>query len=236
MNKRLLLAASGWVVLVGLSLFLGLRWGGELWALLRDEARLDEALAALGPVGPLAFIGLQVLQIVIFIIPGEVVQIAGGYIYGPWVGLLYSLVGIALGSTAAFFLGRALGRPFVEALARPETVARLDGAIRRSRSLVALFILFLLPGIPKDILCYISGLSAVPFLVFSLVSMLGRLPGLILSLVFGSKLAAREWPVVIAISVATLLLLVLTYLFRGHLQRWHDWLSERLGRGDGGST
>lgn len=233
MSRRLLLAGSGWLALLGLAVFLGLRWGPQLWELLRDQARLDNALSAFGLLGPLVFIGLQVLQIVIFVIPGEMVQIAGGYIYGPWVGLVYSLIGIALGSSGAFFLGRALGRPFVEALARREIVERFDGAIRRSRGLVALFVLFLLPGVPKDILCYIGGLSAIPFLLFFLVSLSGRLPGLILSLVFGSKLASREWPVVIAIAGGTALFLILTYFLRGRLQRWHEWLLKRLGLGGG---
>jgi uncharacterized membrane protein YdjX (TVP38/TMEM64 family) len=231
MSKRLLLAALGWLALLGLVLFLGLRWGSQLWELLHDEARLHEALSAFGLLGPLVFIGLQVFQIVVFAIPGEVVQIAGGYIYGPWLGLLYSLMGIALGSTAAFFLGRVLGRPFVETLIRRETVEKFDGTISHGRGLAALFLLFLLPGVPKDILCYIGGLSTIPFLLFFLVSMIGRLPGLILSLVFGSKLASREWPVVIAVTGATALFLVLAYLFRAPLQRWQDWFLEKLGRG-----
>lgn len=235
MSRRLLLIGCGWLALLGLGLFLGLRWGPQLWELLRDQDRLRDVLSAFGLLGPLAFIGLQILQIVIFVIPGEVVQIAGGYIYGPWVGLVYSLIGIALGSSGAFFLGRALGRPFVEALARREIVERFDGAIRGSRGLVALFLLFLLPGVPKDILCYIGGLSAIPFLLFLLISMVGRLLGLILSLLFGSKLAAREWPVVLGIAGGTALFLILTYLFRARLQRWHDWLLEKLGQGEGGS-
>lgn len=230
MNKRLLLAGLGWLILFGLVLSFALIWGPELWALLRDEERLREAVNSFGLLGPLVFMGLQFLQVVIFVIPGEVVQVAGGYIYGPWLGLIYSLIGIALGSVADFFIARALGRPFVEAFIRKETVERFDGAISRSGGLAALFFLFLLPGTPKDALCYISGLSALSFSLFLLVSLFGRLPALVLSVIFGSKLASREWGIVIAVAVATALLFVLGYLFRDRLRRWPERLLQKLGR------
>ena len=231
MNKRLLLAGLGWLILLGMGLSLGLIWGPELWELLRDEERLKGVISEIGPLGPLIFIGLQFLQVVVFVIPGEVVQVAGGYIYGPWFGLIYSLIGIALGSAAAFFIARALGRPFVEALIRKETVEKLDGMIGHGGGLAALFLLFLLPGLPKDALCYISGLSAIPFLLFFLISTVGRLPALIISVIFGSKLASREWEVVIVIAVAAALLLALGYLFRARLRGWQERLLAKLGRG-----
>jgi len=230
MKRRLLLAGLGWLLLLGVVLLLALRWGPGLWELLRDEAQLREAVSTIGPLGPLLFIGLQFLQVVIFIIPGEVVQVAGGYIYGPWLGSVYSLIGIALGSAAAFFIARALGRPFVEAVIRRETVKKLDGAISRGGGLAVLFLLFLLPGVPKDALCYVSGLSAIPFPLFFLVSSLGRLPALIISVIFGSKLASRQWEVVIAIATVTALSLALGYIFRARLRGWQEQLLAKLGR------
>jgi uncharacterized membrane protein YdjX (TVP38/TMEM64 family) len=208
--------------------------GKGLWKLLSDEARLQETLASFGPWGPLVFIGLQVLQIIVFVIPGEIVQIAGGYIFGPWLGLIYSLIGISLGSAGAFFLGRALGRPFVEALIRREKVEEFDRAFRRGRGLASLFLLFLIPGVPKDILCYLSGLSAIPFLLFFIISAVGRLPGLTLSVIFGSKLATQEWVVVVAIAAAVITLLILSRLLRARLRALEEWLLRRLGGGGSG--
>ncbi|MFQ6090921.1 MAG: TVP38/TMEM64 family protein [Candidatus Bipolaricaulia bacterium] len=233
MNKRLLLAGLGWSLLLGVVLLLALRWGPGLWELLRDEAQLKKTISEIGPLGPLIFIGLQFLQVVVFVIPGEVVQVAGGYIYGPWLGLIYSLIGIGLGSAAAFFIARALGRPFVEAFIRRETIKKLDGALTRGGGLAALFLLFLLPGVPKDALCYVSGLSAIPFLLFFLISIIGRLPALIISVIFGSNLASRQWEVVVAIAAATLVLLLLGYIFRARLQGWQERLLARFRRGPG---
>ena len=215
--KRLLLAGAGWLALLGLALWLGLSYGPALWGLLQDEEHLQSTLAAYGALGPLIFIGLQFLQVVLFVIPGEVVQIAAGFLYGTWLGLLYSLIGIGLGSTAAFYLARALGRPFVEFFLSEERVEKLDRLLRRGGGLTALFLLFLLPGIPKDALCYVAGLSALPFPLFLGLSLLGRLPAL--SVAFGSQLAAQRWEVVGAIAGGALLILLLAYLLRGRLAR-----------------
>lgn len=193
--------------------------------------RLRETLTGFGPWGPIVFIGFQVFQIIVFVIPGELVQIAGGYIFGPWLGLVYSLIGIALGSTGAFFLGRALGRPLVEALVCRERIEQFDRALGQRRGLVVLFILLLIPGVPKDILCYLGGLSTIPFLLFFLISTIARLPGLAFSVVFGSKLAGREWGAALALAVAALILLIFGRLFLARLRALEEWLLRRLGGG-----
>lgn len=148
--------------------------------------------------------------------------------------MVYSLIGIALGSAGAFFLGRALGRPFVEALVRRERVEEFDRALRHGRGLALLFLLFLIPGVPKDILCYLSGLSAIPFLLFLIISLIARLPGLALSVVFGSKLAGREWGAALAIAAAALILLIFGRLLRARLRTLEEWLLRRLGGGGSG--
>lgn len=111
---------------------------------------------------------------------------------------------------------------------------RLDQAVSRSRGLAVLFLLFLIPGVPKDILCYLSGLSAIPFFLFFLISTIARLPGLALSVFFGSKLAEREWEVVLAIAVAVIALLLFGYCFRARLRALEEWLLRRLGGGGSG--
>ena len=73
---------------------------------------------------PLLFIGLQALQVVVFIIPGEVPQIAGGYLFGIWDGILLSITGIAAGSIISFYLARILGVPFIHSIFKPEKVKK----------------------------------------------------------------------------------------------------------------
>lgn len=225
-----MLLSIGWLILIGVLVFIVLSFGSQIWDLLRDEEKLERFVNSYGLIGPLVFIGLQVLQVVIFIIPGEVVQIAGGYIYGPWLGLIYSLAGLTLGSVIAFFIGRLLGRPFIELMIHRGTVDKFDRSINRRGGLAALFVLFLLPGVPKDALCYITGLSAIRFLLFFLISLIGRVPGVILSTAFGSKLAAGEYKLVAAIAVITIAFFISTFIFKERVARFRNKILEKLGR------
>ncbi|HEY9593010.1 MAG TPA: TVP38/TMEM64 family protein, partial [Spirochaetia bacterium] len=77
-------------------------WHGELWRIFASGQRLREWIAGWGAWAPLIFVGIQIVQVVIFAIPGEVTQIAGGYLFGGWLGLLLSVAGITIGSTLAF--------------------------------------------------------------------------------------------------------------------------------------
>ena len=85
-------------------------WHAELWQVFGSVRKIRAWIEGWGAVAPLVFIGVQAIQVILFAIPGEVVQIAGGYLFGGWMGILLSMSGILLGSTGAFFLSRALGR------------------------------------------------------------------------------------------------------------------------------
>ena len=139
-----------------------------------------------GPAGPLICVGLQFLQVVIFAIPGEFTQIAAGYVFGTWWGFLYSIIGILLGSAFDFGFARAVGRPVVRRIVGPERLARIDSSLQSRKGLVAVFVLFLIPGMPKDAMSYGAGLTALRFPVFVVVSALARMPALLLSTMFGA--------------------------------------------------
>ncbi len=106
----------------------GILLWNPLTAVFRDPDRARAWVDSLGPSAPLAFVGLQILQVVIFVIPGEIVQIGGGYVFGFWGSALLSSAGILLGSALNFYVGRLLGRPFVERFVRGETLARIEKA------------------------------------------------------------------------------------------------------------
>lgn len=166
-----------------------------------------------GPWGPLVFVALQILQVFIFVLPGEIAQIAGGYLFGLVEGTLLSLVGISAGSLLNFTLARMLGKPFVNRLFGKEKLERFDAILTSSRMETAFFLLFLIPGIPKDILCYVAGLSTMKFLGFLGVSMLGRLPGIVGSTAIGQAAGQGNRTVVIVISLVATLLFILGMRF-----------------------
>lgn len=144
--------------------------------LCRNPETLRAALQRWGAFAPMVFIGIQALQVVISPIPGELTGFLGGFVFGEWLGLGYSMLGLTAGSLLAFGVGRWLGAAFVQRLVSPAAWVRL-GFVVEAEGAILCFLLYLIPGLPKDLLCYLFGLSPMPFWVFAVASTLGRLPG-----------------------------------------------------------
>jgi uncharacterized membrane protein YdjX (TVP38/TMEM64 family) len=191
---------------------------GELWALFRDKEAIRGWIEGRGIWGAFGFILLQVIQVVVFVIPGEIVQVAGGYAFGFWLGCLYSLIGITLGSVVNFYAGRLLGRPFVESLFARDKIEKVEAVTGSGKAAAGFFLLFVIPGIPKDVLCYVAGVSRLRFLVFLGISMAGRLPGILGSSYMGSAAYSGAWCGAIIVLAIAAALFVLGLAFRDRIQ------------------
>jgi len=168
--------------------------------------RLLAFLDSLGPLSFLGFIALQSIQVVIAPIPGEVTGIIGGYLYGPTLGVILSTIGLVIGSFVAFSLSRAFGRPFVDKFVSKPVLERFDYLLHR-KGLVVIFLLFLIPGFPKDYLCFILGLGHLTSMEFLLVSSVGRLFGTILLTLSGGFIRNHQYGrLYILIAIAGILL------------------------------
>ncbi len=220
------LRKNRWLALIGFPLLLAaifvpvaIFWR-DIWRIFTSGEELRTWVAARGAAAPLIFIAIQAIQVVIFIIPGEVSQIAGGWLFGTWLGTLFSIIGILLGSAVAFFLARLLGVPFVHALFSEAQVSKIEKFLASPRSKVVFFLLFVIPGIPKDYLCYVGGLSTLSFPLFTGISFLGRLPGIILSGVIGNAAAGEKWMLAgIVLGVAAIIFLI-GFLMRARIEKW----------------
>jgi len=168
----------------------------------------------------LAFIGLQVAQIVVFVVPGEATQVAGGYFFGTWEGALYCVIGAALGGGLAFLLATWLGRPLIRFLVRPEPLSRLENMLNQRKGWVTVFVLFLFPGVPKDALSYIAGLTPMHFGAFVLLSTLARIPGILLSTFVGDSVAEKHYHLFISLCILGLATLILGLLLRRRVESW----------------
>ena len=191
-------------------------WATWHWGLLHRLSSKDRLIADLrreGSNGPLLCIGIQFLQVVIFIIPGEITQFAAGYVFGVWRGFLYSLAGIMLGSAFNFYFARIVGRPVLERLIGQSTLDKVDHLMESARGKSATFLLFLIPGTPKDALCYGAGLSALGLWEFVVISGLGRSPALISSLILGSQLSKRNYAGMVITAAVTGLAVLGYYLY-----------------------
>jgi uncharacterized membrane protein YdjX (TVP38/TMEM64 family) len=205
---------------------------GALYALFASSERLRATVDASGAWGPLVFIALQVFQVVVFMIPGEIAQIAGGYLFGVVNGTLLSVIGIALGSLLDFAAARLLGQRFVVALFGKDKLESFDRIRTSPRSELIFFLLFVIPGIPKDLLCFVAGLSALHPLAFLAVSMVGRLPGIVGSSVMGAAAADGRGGIFVGVALVAVVLFVAGIFGR---DRIHEVLSS-LARGRPGRS
>jgi uncharacterized membrane protein YdjX (TVP38/TMEM64 family) len=202
-------------------------WRRELWELFSSAQRLREWVSGWGAVAPLVFMALQALQVVVFVIPGEVPQIAAGYLFGVLLGTALSVAGILVGSAASFFLARLLGRPFVGALFPKAQVERIETLLATPGARIVFFLLFLIPGIPKDILCDVAGITPMGFPFFAAASTLGRLPGIIGSAIIGSAAAAERWVLMGIVALAAVLLFGAGLLLRPRIQAGLEKIAEK---------
>ncbi len=203
----------GIVVLILIFFFLFLLVQPYLY-LFGDLDKLKIFILDFGVFAPLVLILLQVLQVLIAPIPGQLMGLASGFIFGPVLGTIYTMIGVIIGSYIAFKLSRRLGRPFVEKVIDRKTLKKFD-YLAEDKGVFTLFLLFLLPALPDDAICLIAGLTSIRIRSLVLIAFLGRLPGMfVLNLVgngFGSSYSIILFTVVMLVSI-------LIFYFRRELE------------------
>ena len=199
MMKRIFHWIVGVAVLVVVAVVVW-RWGPRAWALARDQAALQAWIVSFGAWAPLVAIALNAAQVIAAPIPGQVIGLANGYLFGVWWGTLYSWVGVMLGTGIVLVLTRRLGRPFVVRLVPNEQLGRLDRLVAR-RGALFFFLIFLLPFAPDDLTCFAIGLTDLRISQMMVLIGIGRLPGLIVASWVGANadsLSPAGWAVLIA--------------------------------------
>lgn len=151
-------------------------------------------------------------------IPGEVTGLLGGILYGPYLGVLLSTIGLMLGSYIAFALSRSFGRPFVEKFVDKRTMKRFDYLLHHKGAFL-IFLLFLIPGIPKDYLCYILGLGHLSTAEFLLIGGTGRLFGTILLTLGGTYIRHQQYMRFFILAGIAIVVIFLAMAYRDKLER-----------------
>ncbi len=182
-----------------------------------SKEKLIDFLQSLGPLSFLGFVLLQALQVVIAPIPGEVTGLIGGYFFGTFLGVLLSTSGLILGSYIAFALSRAFGRPFVERFIDKALMDRFDYLLHH-KGLFLIFMLFLIPGFPKDYLCFILGLGHLSTLEFLAVSSIGRLFGTVILTIGGGFIRYQEYGKLFILAGAVIVAVCIAIAFRDKLE------------------
>ena len=175
------------LLMVLLTLFVS-RW---LHSFSQDDFR--DYVRSFGVLAPLVMLGLQILQVFIALIPGEIVESAAGYVLGPWLGTAICYLGICMASTLIFRLTRRYGIKLVEVFVSREKINELRFLNTEQKRNTLIFLLFFIPGTPKDLLTYFVGLTDIRLRTFLLLSMVARSPSVITSTFCGHLLGQERY-------------------------------------------
>lgn len=221
---KLLLSVALLTMIFGVTSFLA--FTGYLKPIIDDlhfmfsgKENLRAYIESFGALAPLAFISIQAFQVVFAPIPGELTGAVGGFIFGVWPNVIYSTIGLSIGSLLAFLAARIIGLPLVKLVVSHKNLERFDFLTHRKGILVALAF-FTIPGFPKDILSYILGLSPMSYLTFFLVSSLGRVPGTIMLSYSGAAVYDENWTLLITLTIVCAILISLFYFLRERIELW----------------
>lgn len=182
------------VALTGVALLAAplILWREQIGHVFAERDQVVAEIRTAGAWGPLVLIALVVAQTVAAPIPGQAVNFVAGYLYGLGPGILYSWLGLVLGSALALALARFAGRPVVARLVGSARLAQLDHLVA-GRGLSFFFLVFLIPGLPDDLLCFAAGLTRLPLRLLLLLSAVARLPGLLAAVWLGAYAEQLPW-------------------------------------------
>lgn len=199
----------------GLTL-LGATYHKQIWAILTQQAARDafqQFVQQSGLVGLLAFLGLQMLQVIVAVLPGEPVELMAGALYGTWGGLAVCMVGLLLGSVLVYWVVRLLGPQRIDAAALHKYHFLRDDAHVH----FFLFLLYFIPGTPKDILLYLGPFLPVRPRTFFLIALLARIPSVLTSTYTGATFMAGRWQAGLVVFAVTGVVALLCIWQQEHL-------------------
>lgn len=177
---------------------------GPLTQLLSNRDELVRVINKVGPLAPLVYILLQIVQVVVAPIPGQIVGGVGGFLFGHW-GILWTSIGSIIGFWLVFLIARRFGRPLIERVFSKSAVAKFDFIINANGAAFIIFAVFLLPGFPDDLICYLAGLTKLPMRKLLLISILGRFPTIVLTNYIGMGISGNIGLVVVLSLVAVVI-------------------------------
>ena len=178
--------------------------GRPLIGFINDPEKFKAFVKGHGILSDFVFICMIVFQMIIAFIPGEPFEIAAGYAFHPIRGCLDCMIGFAVGGTIVFLFVRKFGVRIVEVFFPIEKIRELKFLQNSRRLNTVSFIVFLIPGTPKDLLTYFVGLTDMKLSVWLLITTIARLPSLVTSVLTGNALSSKRYEIAILVLVITL--------------------------------
>lgn len=204
-NRKLLATLIGFLSFAVLSVIICIYIMPPLSSITQDGAReaFQKKIEGYGFGGVLIMFGIQVLQIVIAFIPGEPIEVLMGIMYGTFGGLVLSLTGCAVGTSIVFLAVKKFGQPLFEVFFDKKNIERFEFLKNSKKLKLLIFILFFIPGTPKDLLTYFAPLTPIKAADFLLLSVFARIPSIITSTYAGSSIIGGNLVKTVIIFAAT---------------------------------
>lgn len=200
-----------WLIPSGLfavvAILLAVSFAPEFIKLTSNVDELSNYLKELGSLGIIMFIFLQIVQVVVAFIPGDLLHISGGFVYGTAAGAVFSYIGVMIGATIAFYLARILGNKIVIKLIGEKSYKKFSGVLNTSTASLTVFLICIIPGIPKDVLVYLAGLTPIKPVKFLSLYAVARVPGILISSSMGANINEGHYQdLVILVSIVVVAL------------------------------
>lgn len=179
-------------------------------------------LKSFGKTANMIYLAVQITQVVIAVIPGTILEMCSGYLFGAGIGICYTILGCFIGTVIDYWISRYLGHDFVKLFIKEEDIIKYQNILNSRKGILPCFIIYLIPGLPKDIVNFIAGISGMKFSYFIVTCMIGRLPGLIGSVLMGSTLGSSNYTAFWIITIGATIILILSFIFRKDIQKFID--------------
>ncbi len=203
-KQRRAFAAVAFVLVALLTILATWLVGKQMLRFVSEPEKFRVWVESHGVIGWLVYMGMVCLQVVLAVIPGEPLEIVGGYAFGALEGTLLCLVAATAGSMLVFWFVRRFGVKFAEIFFPQKKLQSLRFLQSSRRRDILFFIIFSIPGTPKDLLCYFAGLTNIKPSVWLLICSLGRIPSVVTSTIGGNALGTKNYWFAIAVFAGTL--------------------------------
>lgn len=220
-RRKLLTSISAAIAVV---LILLITWFLWQWLESFSQEGLRDYIRSFGTGSWLVFLVLQVLQVFIALIPGELLESVAGFAFGPVVGTLLCYAGIMIASSLVFLLTRKFGVKLVEVFVSREKINQLRFLNTEKKRDFLIFLAFFIPGTPKDLLTYFVGLTQIKLGTFLIISLVARIPSVVTSTFGGHFLGEGEYTTAVIIYAVTAFVSLLGMV------GYHAWTKRRENR------
>ncbi len=223
-KHRLLFTVASVLAVLLLLFLLGRLIGAPLLRAVRNKESFRVWIEVQGPFKYLIMIGIMTVQIIIALIPGAPVEMAAGYAFGLWGGIGLCLIGTVLGNAIVISLTRMFGRSMVRLFMDDAKIEELTQKLMREQRRMdfMVFILFLIPGTPKDLMTYVAGLLPIPLPRYLIITSIARIPSMIGNALGGSMLGRQNYRAAIITMTVVMLISAVAYMIYRRIETERD--------------